>query len=94
MKNDLTKENEQRVFSEIRGVICELNNGEKFCSITIQVGHDNKRKVNLVCKKFQFDAILKHYKLEDKVMVRYFLVSRFKHDRWYSTAYALAVLKG
>jgi len=87
------KSEKQQVFSEIRGVITQLNDGENFCSVTLQVGHDNTRNVNLICKKPQFDLIAQANSLGDKVFVRYFLSSRFKNERWYTMANILAVHK-
>lgn len=91
MSNFVNKsEDRQRIFNEIRGKIIELNDGEKFCSVTIRVGHDNKRDVNLSCKKVQFDEIIENYELGDRVLVRYFLSSR-KKERWYTMANILGV---
>lgn len=94
MGDYFNKSAQQHVFSEIRGVIVELNDGEKFCSITLSVGHNNTRKVNLVCKKHQFDIIKKEHNLGEKVLARYFISSRFKFERWYTMANILTVLKG
>ncbi len=87
------KSEKQQVFSEIRGVITQLNDGENFCSVTIEVGHENTRSVNLICKKTQFDQINQAHKIGEKVFVRYFLSSRFKNERWYTMANILAVHK-
>lgn len=88
------KSDKQQFFSEIRGVVTELNDGEKFCSITIKAGHQNKRDVNLVCKKAQYDQIMKNasISIDDKVLVRYFISSR-KKTRWYTAANILDVQK-
>jgi len=86
-------EKKQQVFREIRGIVTELNDAEMYCSITIEVGHHNKRSVNLVCKKQLFDSVISDKKIGDKVTVRYFISSRYKHGRWYTMANILAVHK-
>ena len=92
MTDSFNKSDKQRIFTEIKGNIIELNDGEKFCSVTISVGHTNKRKVNLSCKKEQFDQVVKDHSLGDKVCLRYFLSSR-KKERWYTMANILEVHK-
>lgn len=74
----------QLYFNQIKGVITELNDSDKFCNITLDVGHEKKRYVNLVAKKEIFDTIAQSYKIGDHVGIRFFVSSRFKHDRWYS----------
>ena len=49
------KNDKQLYFNQIKGSLIELNDGEKYCSITLSVGHDNRWTVNLVMKKKQFD---------------------------------------
>ena len=50
------KNDKQLYFNQIKGDIIELNDGEQYCSITLSVGHDNTRNVNLVMKKKQYDT--------------------------------------
>ncbi len=83
----------QKVFNETKGVIKELNRGIEFCSITIQVGHSNKRMVNFTCKKNTFECIIKNINIDDKVNIRFFPTSTFKHNRWYSSNNILQVIK-
>ena len=92
MADDFNKSDKQQVFNDKRGRIFELNNGERFCSISLKVGHDNKREVNLSCKKIQFDEFIKEHKLGDCVAIRFFLSGR-KKERWYTTANILEVRK-
>ena len=47
------KNDKQLFFNQIRGVIQELNDGEEFCSLTLSVGHENNRNVNLVLNRLQ-----------------------------------------
>jgi hypothetical protein len=87
-----SKGGKQSVFNELRGVVSELNDGEKFCSITLKVGHENYREVNLGCKKHQFDKFLESVNIGDRVSIRFFLSSR-KKERWYTMANILEVTK-
>lgn len=90
-KDDFNRNEKQLNFNKIKGAITELNDGEKFCSITLNVGHENIRQVNLVIKKASFDAIKDKFTLGDKVFIKYYLTSRFKNGRWYTMANVLAV---
>jgi hypothetical protein len=87
------KNDKQIYFNQIKGLITELNDGEKYCSITLEVGHENTRNVNLVLKKAQFDSLCNSYKKGDKITLRFFLSSRFKNGRWYTMANVLGVVK-
>lgn len=92
MTDTFNKSEKQKVFAEHKGVISELNDGEKFCSVTLTTGHENKREVNFCCKKHQFDEFVKNVQIGDKVLIRYFLSSRYK-ERWYTMANILEVCK-
>ena len=52
MNEELVIKNDKQFrFNEIKGVITELNDEPEFCSITVTVGHENPRDVNLSLKK-------------------------------------------
>jgi hypothetical protein len=85
------KNDKQVHFNHIKGEIIELNTGDRFCSITLDVGHENPRQVNLSLKKHQFDKLTEKFKMNDKVVIRYFLSSKKKSERWYTTANVLDV---
>lgn len=89
------KNDKQLYFNQIKGTLTELNDGEKYCSITLSVGHDNRRTVNLVMKKKQFDLLVieKGLDLKDKVSARFYVSSRFKNGRWYTMANTLDVAR-
>jgi hypothetical protein len=91
MDSLIIKNDKQLFFNQIKGIIEELNDGEEYCSITLRLGHENSRNVNLVLKKPQFDPIAKKYNIGDKVCVRFYISSRKKHERWYTTATVLDV---
>lgn len=85
------KSDKQVSFAECKGVICEFNDAEKFCSITLTVGHVNTRSVNFVTKKEEFDLYQTNYKLGDKVVCKYYLVSNKKNERWYNNPILLSI---
>lgn len=82
----------QLFFNQIKGEITELNSGDKFCNLTLKVGHEKTRFANLVAKKEIFDIIAENNKIGDFVTIRYFISSRFKHGRWYTMANVLEVV--
>jgi hypothetical protein len=89
------KNDKQLYFNQIKGKLVEINDGEKYCSVTLSVGHDNIRSVNLVMKKNQFDTMVlgKKLQLTDNIMARFFVSSRFKNGRWYTMANTLDLCK-
>lgn len=90
---DFNKNSKQVYFNRIKGSICELNDGEKYCSITLTLGHENSRYANFVCKKSEFEKYTKDYNIEDKVLIQFYLVSRFKAGRWYTSATILDIAR-
>lgn len=93
------KNERQYHFNKIKGEITEINTPEtsdlnSWCSITLKVGHENSRLVNLCCKKNLIDTITANgISVSDKVVAFFYLTSRFKNNRWYSTANILQVDK-
>jgi len=95
---EFNKNEKQHNFNQIKGVITELNDGDKFCSLTLMVGHENPRPVNLVIKKLVFDSYKELHRVGDKVLVKFYLSSRNKpsHDekpRWGTMANVLQIDK-
>jgi len=93
MGADFNKNEKQSKFNTIKGVVTEINIGDKFSNITLEVGHENKRPVNLVVKKDFYDTTIKDIKLKDKVSVRYYLTSKNKEGRWNTMANIITVEK-
>lgn len=91
--NDFNKNEKQLYFNQIKGKITELNDGDKFCSITLSVGHENVRDVNFIVKKIAFDNIKNNFNVGEKVSVQYYPVSRKKLERWYSMNNLLDIVK-
>ena len=85
------KNERQAFFASIKGRLIEMNDAEHYCSITLLCGHENPRLVNLCIKKPAFDEL--RCVVGDKVSVKYFIASRKKVDRWYTSANVLEVLR-
>jgi hypothetical protein len=90
-RTDFNKNDKQIYFNRVRGEITEINLSEIWCSLTLKVGHENSRLVNLTFKKDQQEKLLGNKIVGDKVGVRYFLTSRFKNNRWHTTANVLSI---
>lgn len=80
------KNDRQINFNKIKGVITELNEGEKFCSVTLSVGHEVKRFVNLILKKDTFPYVQESFPIGSKVLVKYYITSRNKMGKWKTMA--------
>jgi len=93
METFTNKNDKQLHFNQIRGIINEMNDGDRYCSITLTVGHENTRNVNVSLRKNEFDSVINKFKIGDKVCVRFFLSSNKKGDRWYTSANALEITK-
>jgi hypothetical protein len=90
--NLLFNRNEKQLnFNTIKGILHECNDGDDWCSITLNVGHENPRFINLAIKKPHFDVIKDNHKIGNKVIVMFYLTSRYKNGRWYTTANILQV---
>ncbi len=84
--------NEKQIkFADIRGVISELNGDGDFCSVTLSVGHEKLRDVNIATRRPEMDRILEKHKIGDKVLCRYYPSSKRKHDRWYTHLILLSI---
>jgi len=92
--NDFDNRNDRQLFfNQIKGSILELNIGEIFCNITLNVGHESIRQVNLISKRPQYDELIKTYSIGDKISVKFYITSRYKNGKWYTTANLLSVEK-
>jgi hypothetical protein len=80
-------------FNEIKGIIIEINIADDYCSITLEVGHSNKRNVNLCCKAIYFEKLIQNFKTGDNVNAHFYLASNKKNDRWYTTANLLNIFR-
>lgn len=91
-QDSIIKNTKQLQYNQVKGIIEELNDGEVFCNLTISVGHENTRKINLVCKKENFQDLKNKIKIGDKVCAKFYISSKYKHERWYTTASLLEIV--
>jgi len=82
----------QVYFNQVKGVISEINDTLNFPSIVLEAGHENKRHINILFKPELIKEVIKNYKLGDYIAIKFFVSSRFKHDRWYTMVNALEIL--
>jgi len=75
----------QQKFNEIRGCIAEINDHEKYCSLTILCGHENPRSVNISVKKSAFEPIKYKHKIGDVVVCSFYVVSNKRNERWFTS---------
>lgn len=87
----VNKNDKQVNFNSIKGFLEELNEGDIFSNLTLKVGHENTRLVNLVLKKNQYDYVKTNFKLGDKVDCRFYITSKNKNNKWYTMANILSV---
>lgn len=93
--DEFNKNDKQVYFAQIKGSLIEANLGDRFCNITLSVGHENAREVNLIMKRTDYDKLITDADIvmHDKILCRYYLSSKKKHDRWYTNATVLDVVK-
>lgn len=75
-KQEFNNNDRQKNFNQIRGVITEFLPGEKFGSVTLELGHEKKRFVNLVVKRIDYHRITSPFKIGDKVAVKFYITSK------------------
>ena len=93
MKEGVIKNEKQVFFNQIRGEICEINVEDQFSNVVLSLGHENIRHASFVTKTELFNAYKDTIALGDKVTIRFYISSRKKHDRWYTTATVLDIQK-
>ena len=87
----MIKNDKQIYYNQIRGEIKEINICEDYSSVTITVGRENARNVNLSCKTQFFREMIKKCSLGDKIICQFYVSSNKKNDRWYTTATLLSL---
>ncbi len=87
------RNDKQLYFNQIKGEILEFNDGDRFGNITLKVGHEKPRDVNVALKKQLFEKIVSEFKIGDKVNVKFYLTSKHKNNHWYTMANVLEVTK-
>lgn len=89
--NQFNKNQLQLYFNQVKGEITEINIDELYSNVTLRVGHHNSRQVNVVAKTPMFENLMKSFKLGDRVIIKYYLSSNKKNERYYTTATMLDV---
>jgi hypothetical protein len=87
------KNEKQFNFNQIKGIVTEINAGEIFSSITLTVGHETKRYINVVFKTTILESIKEKIQIEDKVSVKYYLASYNNFSKWKTLAHLLFIDK-
>jgi hypothetical protein len=90
---DFNRNEKQQFFSTIKGVLKETQVGDKFSSITLEVGHERPRLVNLVMKNALLEKAKGDLIPESKLSVAYYITSRKTADKWSTMANALTIRK-
>lgn len=93
LRNQFNKNELQVYFNQIKGEIIEIELGELYCNLTLKIGQNNSRIVNLVAKNPLFTQLIKGFEIGDKVLAKYYITSHKKHDRYYTTATLLDLIK-
>lgn len=88
---DFNKNDKQHNFCQIKGKIIEINDGDKFGSITLEVGHEKTRSVNIILKKQMIESTLAAFDIGNKVRIGFYISSKFKEGRWRTMANALFI---
>ena len=78
--NTFNNNDRQKNFNQIKGLITEFLPGEKFCSVTLELGHEKKRFVNMVIKQPEYQKVITEHKIGDKVAVKFYVTSK-KNDK-------------
>jgi hypothetical protein len=86
MEEAVIKNDKQVFFNQIRGEVFEINVEEKFSNVVLQIGHENTRHAAFVIKTELFKQYEPALNVGNKVTIRFYISSRKKHDRWYTTA--------
>lgn len=87
------KNEKQLNFNQIKGIVTEINAGDIFSSLTLSVGHETKRYINVVFKSILLESITEKIKIEDKVIVKFYLASYNKFEKWKTLAHLLFIDK-
>jgi hypothetical protein len=94
MKTEEFNRNEkQQFFSTIKGVLKETDIGTKFSSLTLEVGHERVRPVNLVFNNDNLNKYEDKLVIGSKVSVAYYITSRKVDNKWVTMANVLNIFK-
>jgi len=88
---EFNRNEKQQRFNNIRGVLINVNIGDKFSNFTLLVGHEKTRKVNLVIKTDLLDKYKDLVVVNNKLNVNYYLTSKQDNDNWLTYANVLGI---
>jgi hypothetical protein len=91
--DNFNKNEKQLFFNQLKGCISEIDYGDMFSNLTLQIGHENVRYASFCMKTSLFVEIIEGFKIDDKVIVKYYITSNKKNGRWYTTATLLTINK-
>jgi outer membrane cobalamin receptor len=93
--NNILAHDKQKNYNNVKGEIVEINNKAEnlYWSVTLSLGHDKLRKLNLCNKAERVEQILDSIqaKVGDRVTALFFVSSAFKNDKYYTTANLLGL---
>lgn len=95
--NHIIAHDKQKNYNNVKGEIIEINNNPQnpYWSVTLSLGHDKVRKLNMSNKAERVQQILNsiNAKVGDRVTAVFFVSSLFKNDKYYTTANLLGLEK-
>jgi len=87
----MIKNDKQIFYNQVKGEIKEINITDDYSSVTLVVGRENHRLVNLSCRTSFFKDMIKNYSLGEKIIAKFYISSNKKNDKWYTTATLLSI---
>ena len=95
--NNILAHDKQKNYNNVRGDIIEINNNPQnpYWSVTLSLGHNKMRKLNLSNKAEIVKQILDstQTKIGDRVTALFFVSSSFKNEKYYTSANLLGLQK-
>lgn len=91
LENKMIKNDLQLYFNQVKGEVVEIDEAEKYSNITVKVGHNNTRLVNIVAKTESFRLLTDKVKIGDNVIAKFYITSNKKNERYYTTATLLQI---
>jgi hypothetical protein len=90
---DFNRNEKQQFFSTIKGLLKETDIGSKFSSITLEVGHERVRLVNMVFNNDNMPKFEDKLVVGTKISVAYYITSRKVEGKWTTMANVLNIFK-
>jgi hypothetical protein len=93
--NNILAHDKQKNYNNVKGELVEIdnNNENPYWSVTLSLGHNKIRKLNLCNKAEVVRQIIDsaQIKLGDRVTALFFVRSSFKNEKYYTTAILLGL---